>query len=572
MKIFLVGNPNVGKSVLFSRLTGLDVMVCNYSGSTVEFCKGEVKFWEHKSELIDIPGLYSLRPANKAEEVAADILKDFKDGDILINVIDAINLERNLFLTLELLEKKIPTIIVLNRWDLTKSHGIEINYSKLIQKLGVPVLPVVGVSGEGIKELVETMDKCLHNPFLSNTNIPEHKEDKWKLIGEIVSQCQKLYHHHPTLLEKLQELSITMPYAIFIAAGVLIGSFVIVRTIGESLVNYVLDPLFSKIYLPNLQALINVIGLPAWLNSLLMGAKPEPMAAFGLLTTGLYVPFVILLPYIFAFYLILSFIEDSGYLVRIAIVMDKVLHKIGLHGYASIPVLLGLGCKVPAIMSTRILESKKERIIALALILLLFPCIPQTVMVYSVLTKYGVTVVVSVFAFVFLLGLGVSFALNKFLKGETPELFVEVPIYQIPRFKQLAKKVFIRLKEFIMETVPLIIVGIALVSILDMIGVIKIIANVLGPIVTGLLGLPKELSIVMISGFLRKDVSIALLIPFDLTLKQMVIASVFLIMYLPCIATFFIMVKEFSAKTAVKVSVLTLLFSIIVGSALNLIL
>ncbi|MFH1369089.1 MAG: ferrous iron transporter B [Elusimicrobiota bacterium] len=570
-KILLIGNPNVGKSVLFSRLTGIDVIVSNYPGSTVEFTRGYVLLSGEKYELIDVPGTYALTPTNRAEEVAVQMLADFRQGDIVINVVDAANLERNLSLTLDILKLKLPAVVALNRWDMTASRGIEIDPPQLSAYLKIPVVPVIGVSGEGVKELAEALAQVSAGPQKPSIYVPEKSEEKWRLIGEICSNSQKLYHRHPNLFEKLQEFSIKMPYAIFIALGALAGSFAFVRFIGESLINYIFDPIFNKLYMPALLKIANPEVLPVWLSKFLLGARPVPMESFGLLTTGIYIPVVILLPYIFSFYLVLSFLEDTGYLVRIAVVMDRVFHKVGLHGYASIPILLGLGCKVPAIVSTRILESRKERLITLILILMLAPCMPQTAMIYAVLNNFGLHVVIAFFLALIAWGLIIGFALNKFLKGETPELFVEIPPYQLPHAGTLSKKVYMRLKLFLVEAVPMIILGIALVNLLDLAGFIDKISNLSAPLVHGLLGLPKEMSVVMISGFLRKDVSVALIVPFNLTLKQLVIASMMLVIYLPCIATFSMIVKEFSLKTAVKVSALTFVIAISLAAFLNII-
>lgn len=571
-KVLLMGNPNVGKSVIFSRLTGLDVIISNYAGSTVEYSKGYVMLCGEKYELVDVPGTYSLAPTNRAEEVAAEMLSGFGPGDILLNVIDAANLERNLLLTLDLIRLKRPVVAALNRWDMTASRGIEIDARGLSERLTVPVLPVTGVSGEGVKELMAALEAEACTPKTPSLAVPEDGEEKWKLVGSICSAVQKLYHRHPNLYERAQELSIRMPYALVIALGVLAASFGFVRLVGESLISYVLDPLFSHAYMPALLKLAGLAAPPEWLRAFILGVKPVPMESFGLLTTGVYIPVVILLPYIFSFYLVLSFLEDSGYLVRIAVVMDRVFHKVGLHGYASIPILLGLGCKVPAIASTRILESEKEKLLTLMLILLTAPCMPQTAMIYAVLNSFGLHVVITFFLALIAWGMLVGFVLNRLIKGETPELFVEIPAYQVPHFKTLFKKVYMRLRMFLTEAVPMIIAGIAAVSVLDLTGLINVVSNLFAPVVHGLLGLPKEMSVVMLSGFLRKDISIALLVPFNLSLKQLIIASMMLVIYLPCVATFTMMAREFSFKTAVKVSAFTFVTALGLAALLNLIL
>ncbi len=571
-RILLFGNPNVGKSVIFSRLTGIDVLMSNYPGTTVELKQGTIKLKNKIYQIIDIPGTYSLSATNKAEEVAINILSSATKNDIILVVIDSTNLERNLFLTLEILKKKLPTILVLNKWDLTQIWGTKINIDNLSKMLDVVVVPVVGISGDGIKNLVETLTHFSLNPKISSVKLPEKNDNIWKFIGKITFSAQTLSHKHPSSFEKLQELTITMPYALIIALSILIFSFIIIRFLGENLTNYFLDPIFNKFYMPFVKNLAETFITNKHILKLLLGNVPEPMESFGILTTGLYVPFVIVLPYIFSFYLILSFLEDSGYLVRVAVVLDNFFHKFGLHGYASIPILLGLGCKVPAVLSTRILENEREKIISVVLILMLTPCLPQSAMIFSILSRYGFVTILSVFFILIFIGLVVGFFLNKILKGETPELFVEMPSYQLPPVFILLKKLYIRMKSFLFESVPMIIFGIFIVNIFDLIGIMHFITKILGPIMTKILGLPDEISIVMISGFLRKDVSIALLTPFDLSLKQTIISCVVLVIYLPCIATFFMLLKEFKLKKSLIIVSSIFLFSMIIGAMLNILL
>ncbi|MFC1576066.1 FeoB small GTPase domain-containing protein [Candidatus Omnitrophota bacterium] len=241
-KILLMGNPNVGKSAIFSRLTGAKVVISNYPGTTVEFTQGYMKINDSRPAIIDVPGTYSLSPTSKAEEVAVRMLKE---GDIVINVIDATNLERNLYLTLELLEKDIPVIIVLNMWDETKHKGIEIDAEKLEKALGVPVVPTCALTGEGIKHLVKHIPRAK-----AKKSHPLKDDEKWKHIGKIIEEVQRLHHHHHTFLEKLEDISIRPFTGILFAMFVLFVSFLVIRFVGESLINYAADPLFEKAWTP----------------------------------------------------------------------------------------------------------------------------------------------------------------------------------------------------------------------------------------------------------------------------------------------------------------------------------
>jgi ferrous iron transport protein B len=296
------------------------------------------------------------------------------------------------------------------------------------------------------------------------------------------------------------------------------------------------------------------------------------MESFGLLTTGLYIPFVVVLPYIFAFYFVLSILEDIGYLPRIAVLLDVALHKLGIHGYTAIPILLGFGCKVPGMLATRILETEREKIIATALILMIAPCMPQTAMIISLVGPHGTKYLLLIFLILFCVSVVNGLILNKILKGETPELFVEIPPYRVPYIPTLIKKLWVRLKGFLLEAVPLIIFGVFIIGILDVLGITNLIVNILGKPIVSILGLPKEMVSVIILGFLRKDVSIALLVPFNLDIKQLIIASVFLVLYLPCIATSLVLIKEMGIKTALKIVALMFIISILVTVLLNYIL
>jgi len=558
-----MGNPNVGKSVIFSRLTGVNVIASNYPGTTVEFTKGCMKLGEEKLEIIDVPGTYSLEATSKAEEVAVEMLK--QDDDIIVNVIDSTNLERNLNLTLQLLKRDVPVIVALNFWDETKHRGISIDVAELEKILGVPVVATCGRTGEGIKELVNRLQEAKSKTF----NYTE--EEKWHEIGNIIARVQKLSHRHHTFLDILADISIQPLTGIPFALIILYLTFKAVRFIGEGLIS-LLDPAFNNYYFPFVTNIVIKIFPVKFLQDLFLGTTPEVMESFGLLTTGLYIPLVVVLPYIFAFYLVLSVLEDIGYLPRVAVLLDVALHKVGVHGYTAIPILLGFGCKVPGMLATRILETEREKIIATALILMSAPCMPQTAMIIGLVGPYGTKYLILTFSILFFIAVITGFILNKILKGETPELFVEIPPYRVPHIPTLIKKLWIRLKAFLTEAVPLIILGVFIVGILDVLGITNLIANILGKPIVSILGLPKETVSVMILGFLRKDISIALLIPFNLNIKQLIIASIFLVLYFPCIATFFTLLKELGVKNTLKIISIMLFTAVFVSILLNLIL
>lgn len=568
-RALLFGNPNVGKSVVFSRLTGLTAIASNYPGTTVDYTKGNLLVDNQRVELIDVPGAYTLEATCAAEEVARSFCEK-GDYDLIIDVVDATNIERNLYLTLQLLEKQKPMIILLNKWDIANRRGIKIDDKELSRRLGVPVIPAVAVTGEGLKKLISTIALAIRGEILPPEFSPIDHQERWHIIGHISQEIQRISHKHPSFWEKVEEASLR-PFGGTVFAILILGTtFFVIRYIGEGLINYVFDPFFHRIYAPLIHPISDLISVQ-FVRDLLFGKTPEFMESFGVLTTGVYIPIAIVLPYIFAFYLVLGILEDVGYLPRLAVLMDRIMHKLGLHGYAIMPVILGCGCKVPGILALRILESRRERLLALALVMMAAPCMPQSAMIISLISPFGVGYVAAVFGILMLVAVVNSVILTKLFKWKTPELIIEIPSYQIPHWETLLKKLFFRIKIFFVEAVPMIIAGILLTGIFDSLGIIDIIGNFFGPFAEAILGLPADAAGAVVFGFLRKDVSISLLFPLNLNVKQAIIGSVFLVLYLPCVASFFVILKEIGWKSATKFILLTFSWATIVCLLINLI-
>ena len=566
-KILLMGNPNVGKSVIFSRLTGVQVIASNYPGTTVEYTKGYMRLEGEKVEIIDVPGTYSLEPTSRAEEVAVEMLKD---GDIVINVVDATNLERNLNLTLQLLKAKKPVIVALNIYDEAKHTGISIDVKKLEEMLGVPVVPTCAITGEGIFKLVSNIKDAKEGKY-------EYEEgERWHEIGNIIRNVQKITHRHHRFIERIGDATIRPGTGIPIALILMFVIFWIIRFIGENLIAYVFEPLFDKLWLPLVMKLSHFMGSGGFLHDILIGKLIEGeidfMESFGLLTTGLFVPFAAVLPYIFAFYLVLSFLEDSGYLPRLGVLVDNVMHRLGLHGLSIIPMMLGLGCNVPGAMATRILETRRERFIGMTLMAIAVPCAAQLAMIVGLVGKSGVSGLMIVFGTLFIVWLMLGIIMNLILKGESPEIFTEIPAYRVPYIGALLKKLWMRIKGFLKEAVPFVMLGVLAVNILYVLHVIDFITRFTAPLVTKVFGLPSEAIAALVVGFLRKDVAVGMLVPLNLSLKQLVIASVVLAMYFPCFATFVVMLRELGIKDMLKSVVIMVISTVIVGGMLNLIL
>ena len=568
MRILLMGNPNVGKSVVFSRLTGVGVIASNYPGTTVGFTRGFMKLGEERVELTDVPGTYTLEPTSEAEQVATDMLRD---GEVIIDVVDATNLERNLFLTLQLLERQVPVIVALNMWDDAQHKGINIDVTKLEELLGVPVVPTVAVTGQGIKELVDRI------PEATSPLVPERSHDeRWAAIGRIIESVQSVTHRHHTWLETLQDASVKPLTGLIIAIVVVFVAFQTIRFIGEGLIGYVCDPFFEGLYGPLIMKLSRFLGSGGLVHDVLIGELIEGeidfRQSFGLLTTALYVPFGMVLPYIISFYLVLGLLEDIGYLPRLAVLMDTLMHRMGLHGYAIIPTMLGLGCNVPAILATRILESKRERFIAATLIAIGIPCAAMQAMIFGLVGREGGQYVAMVYGSLFAVWVVVGFILNRVMKGLSPELLIEMPPYRLPPWGVLWKKLWMRTLGFLKEAIPVILLGVFVVNILYILGLFDYIATAAAPVVEGLLGLPKEATVALVVGFLRKDVAVGMLGTLDLTAGQLVVGTTVLAMFFPCIATFIVLLRELGFRDMLKSTGIMASVAILVGSLLNIIL
>ena len=568
MNILLMGNPNVGKSVLFSRLTGTRTIASNYPGTTVGFTKGSLRLGQEQAEIIDVPGTYTLEPTSKAEEVAAEMLKE---GDLIINVVDATNLERNLNLTLQLLERPVPVIVALNMWDDTGHKGININVGRLQELLGVPVVPTVSVTGQGIRELVSRLREATAPQMPHPSN-----DERWAKIGDIVSQVQSLSHRHHTWREVLEDASSHPAAGAAIAVVVLIAAFFVIRFIGEGTINYVTDPLFSRLWTPVLMKLSLVLGSGGFWHDILVGrlinGQIDYYQSLGLLSTGLYIEFGVVIPYIIAFYFILGILEDIGYLPRLAVLMDTLLHRLGLHGYAIIPTILGFGCNVPAIMATRILESRRERFIAATLVSIAVPCAALQAMIIGLVGQHGLQYIAIVYGSLFISWIVIGLILNRVMKGFSPEMIMEIPPYRWPPWRVIGGKLWLRVSSFIKEALPIVLGAVLVVNILYMLNVFNYIANIAAPVVTGLLGLPKDTVVALAVGFLRKDVAMGMLAPLGLTAKQLVISATLLAMSFPCVATFAVLARELGIVDMLRATGIMIATALVFGILLNLIL
>jgi len=355
-----------------------------------------------------------------------------------------------------------------------------------------------------------------------------------------------------------------------------VGTFFVVRLIGESLISYVFDPIFNNLWSPVMLKLSSLLGGSGFFHGALIGniasGEINYVEAFGLLTTGLYVPIAMVLPYIVSFYFVLGLLEDIGYLPRLAVLMDNIMHRLGLHGFAIIPSLLGLGCNVPAVMATRILESKRERFIAATLISIAVPCAALQAMIFGLVGARGIQYVVIVYATLFIVWIVLGLILNRLVKGFSPELLIEIPPYRLPPWRTILHKLWMRTIGFLKEAIPIILGAVLVINILYSLGIFDAIANFTAPVVSGLLGLPKESVTALVIGFLRKDVALGMLAPLALTDGQLVVGSVVLAMFFPCIATFVVLLRELGVGGMLKSMGIMIVATLVVGGLLNLIL
>ena len=568
--IFILGNPNVGKSSLFSRITGVKTATSNYPGTTISLLKGEMVINDTSYNVFDTPGTYSLDYEDNISKEACELIKK-TPFDIALYVLDAQHLERNLLFAMDVISLGKPTILILNKFDIAQKKGIDIDKKVLSDMLGVPVVITNGLSGEGLKKLSVLIDKIVKGKIEENPPaLPQKQEEKWKLIGEISKKAQKIQHRHPSVLEKIEEAATTPFFGILIALTILTSSFCLVLFLGEHIIDF-LTNIYESYYLPFIEYVFSFAkGTFVW--DFLIGVSTPEAEGFGLLTEGLKIPFIDVMPNVVLFYAILEFLGELGYLPRLAILLDRFLHKLGLHGYSAIPIMLGLGCKVPALLAAGHLETRRQKIIAMALIFMMAPCISQSAMMFSLIAPFGIKYLILTFGIMFVVAALMGTLLNKILPGDSADIFMEVPSWQWPKASILAGKIWQRTKEYLFEAVPLILVGMVIISIAQGIGLVDFIGRLFAFPITFMLGLPQDTASVVILGVFRKDISIALLEPFNLTAKQFVIASIFMAMYMPCVASFFVMLKEAKWKDTLRIIFITLLTSLLVCSLLNIIL
>ncbi len=626
--IALAGNANVGKSVIFNHLTGLHQHIGNWPGKTVERAEGTLHFKGYTIDIIDLPGIYSLSTYSLEELVSRKYIA-VERPDIVINVVDASVLERNLFFTLQLMELQTPMVIALNQMDIAKSKGIQVDIKKLEQLLGVPVMPTVAVKGIGIAKLLEKAIETIEKKQAKRPQVTYGEEVEEK-IGKLIEKMQNVHLVYPSryvaikLLEGDEEIereiqrinpqivatakklageiecihghccSTVMTSERYEAAGCIARAAQklvspMKPTKVERLHNFTTHKVTGYITLVFSLLLIfySIFTFgdytSALLSDLLYGLEPLFASVFGTgvvgnliwggIMEGLIAGITIVLPYIIPFYIILYFLENSGYLSRIAFLMDNIMHKIGLHGKAFIPMMLGFGCNVPACLGCRIMETQRERLLA-AFVTTLVPCAATTVIILGLVGDYlGIHWALALYLF----NLAIIFALGrlafKVVSGEPTALVMEMHEYRWPHMKTILKQTWFRVAEFIKIAFPLIIFGSIVLKLADVSGWLETVASVLSPITVVWLGLPAITGITLIFGVLRKELSLVMLatllgtsnFALVLTPVQMIVFTLVAMLYIPCIATIAALVRDFGWKKSLFITVFEIALAILVG-------
>ena len=365
-------------------------------------------------------------------------------------------------------------------------------------------------------------------------------EERWRLIDRVARETVKYGTERLTITSVLAELTVKPLTGIPFAVAVLYGFWGFFNSFAGFLTDGFFVPLFDNYWLPWLQKTFPLKG--SWFYYVLVG-DPEAVNSFealGMLTSGFFVAIGVVLPAIVAFYLIITILEDSGYMPRLAVLVDTVLHKIGLHGFAVVPMILSLGCNVPGVASTRTLETKKQRFMMMILLSIFIPCGAQLGVMLSLIPEYFGYIMIYLLTGFFAFG----WILNKVIPGKSPEIITDVPPLRIPTLANVSRKLWVKVKSFFTNAIPFVLLGVGLVNLLYIGGVIGWLANTLKPLFTGWFGIPKETVAPLIAGFLRKDLAVAQLSAIDMTGFQLITSVVIISIYFPCIATFSMIIKE----------------------------
>ncbi|MGF1645143.1 MAG: ferrous iron transport protein B [Thiotrichales bacterium] len=629
--LILVGQPNVGKSALFHRLTGHYVMVSNYPGTTVEISRASARA-PIGGFVIDTPGVVTLPPYSDEERVTARLLLR-ESIEALVQVGDAKSLRRTLQLSVQLAEMGLPMVLALNMMDEARALGLAVDAAALSSRLGVPVVMTVATAGEGIEQLVASLATA--QPTRLDLSYPDPVE---MAIAQLIPQLPPTARAPRSLaLAFLSEDAETehwlaetlaadafaqltaaratlasataMPFAELIhdTRAALIAELLeaaLLRTgpsshrLGARLGRFAAHPLWGwPILLGVLYLMYLFVGifgagtLVGLLEEGLFGEVINPWVAnaaerwlpplladfiagdYGLWTMGATYAIALILPIVTTFFLAFGLLEDSGYFSRLVALSNRVFERLGLNGKAVLPMVLGLGCVTMATLTTRILESRRDRIILTFLLALAVPCSAQLGVVMGLLAGMSFTAtVIWALSVVGMLGV-VGWLASRLMPGESTPLMVELAPMRVPQVTNVITKTLARLEWYLKEVIPLFLLGTALMFALDKLGALPWLIEAAKPLVTGWLGLPQEAASAFLMGFLRRDFGATGLFVLStenlLSARQMVVGMVTITLFVPCIASMFMIIKEYGLRIAVLMIALIMPLAFVVGGALN---
>lgn len=646
-KVVLAGNPNVGKSLIFNHLSGLYAEVSNFPGTTVSITSA----WYKNYNIFDTPGIYGVSSFNDEERVAKEIILK---GDVILSVVNALNLERDLFLTLQLIDMGKKVSVILNMMDEVKKHNLIINSKKLSELLGVEVYETSALKGEGLDKIDEAIqkarvgkqDKLIQEKLkLVKEIIPDQSEALLFLEGdreilkkysslnlpiedireeiyihrrnrvkEIVDQVESKDSPSGLFFSKLGRMALNpltgIPILLLILTLVyfFVGDFVAQRlvdftenTIGKQFLEYNLKKIVAYSIDTDIEVTIlddedNVIGkevfsFPKGINNdekkfdefknFVSNKNTEInfiyhniiaqffFGEFGVITMTVTYLFFLLLPLVTSFYLTLAFLEDSGYLPRLAAMADRLFTKVGLNGKAIIPIILGFGCVTMATITTRMLGTEREKTIATAILQFVIPCSAQLAVITVLLSAAGPKAIVLYVVIILIVLLLTSTLLDKLVPGQSSPLILDLPLMSLPDPKNVFRKTYYRTLGFMKEATPLFFLGTAIIGLLHLTGLINVWINFLEPLTTKWLQLPKESAVAFIMGMIRRDFGAAGLFHMELSVYQVVVALVTITLFVPCIASFLVMIKERGLKQGLIIWAGTWFFAFTIGGIVS---
>ncbi len=623
----LAGNANVGKSVIFNQLTGLHQHVGNWPGKTVERAEGTLNFEGREIDVIDLPGIYSLSTYSMEEVVSREYIA-VDQPDVIINVVDASTLERNLAFTIQLLELEPRMVVALNQIDIAEAKGILIYPEDLSEALGVPVIPTVAVKGAGLTDLVRiAIDASMGNqakPIRFGAEIEERIENilrglqaetpyprRWVVLKllegdeEIEGTVYSVQPELRTLVEnektRIQEIhgheisSVITSERYAIASEIahkVTRNVVPEKTLKDQLEDVASHPVLGYLLMvvSILTVFYGIFSFGDWLAGILdtffsvlkeayfnsLGTTGATTFIWNAVVDGFIGGVVVALPYIGPFYLVLSLLEDSGYLARVAYLMDSAMHSIGLHGKGFIPVMLGFGCNVPAVLGARIMETEREQLIC-AFVASLVPCAARSIVIMGLVAAYvGFRWALLLYLIDFLLIFVLGRIAYKVAPDEPVGLIMEMPGFRLPSAKTSAQRTWFRLKAFVYEAFPIMIAGNFVIQVASILGLLGIVEGLMSPVTVWWLGLPSAAGVVLIFGVLRKELTLILLgslmgttnFAAILTPVQMFVFAFVVMVYVPCISTIAALVKEFGLRKALIISGVEIGVAVVLGGVI----